>query len=122
MLVRKKSWGRLGAAIGVVALLVGGLVGVAAPAQAVVGDPQTIKVDSGNSYSVKWLSVGPGDYDLSSYLKFDDAKRGYSQSDCEESGIKRLAQYGNEFGQEGWFWKPTGKVTDGPKRWRANSP
>jgi len=32
--VRKKSWGRLGAAVGVVALLAGGLVGVAAPAQA----------------------------------------------------------------------------------------
>ena len=35
MLVRKRSWGRLGAAVGVVALLSGGLVGVAAPAQAV---------------------------------------------------------------------------------------
>ena len=34
MLVRKRFWGRLGAAIGVVALLAGGLVGVAAPAQA----------------------------------------------------------------------------------------
>ena len=32
--MRKKSWGRLGAAIGSVALLAGGLVGVAAPAQA----------------------------------------------------------------------------------------
>jgi hypothetical protein len=32
--VRKKSWGRLGAAVSVVALLAGGLVGVAAPAQA----------------------------------------------------------------------------------------
>ncbi|NKB92546.1 MAG: hypothetical protein GKR85_09800 [Candidatus Nanopelagicales bacterium] len=32
--MRKKSWGRLGAAVGVVALLAGGLVGVAAPAQA----------------------------------------------------------------------------------------
>ncbi|NKB92640.1 MAG: hypothetical protein GKR85_10285 [Candidatus Nanopelagicales bacterium] len=32
--MRKKSWGRLGAAIGVVTLLAGGLVGVAAPAQA----------------------------------------------------------------------------------------
>ena len=30
----KRSWGRLGAAVGVVALLAGGLVGVAAPAQA----------------------------------------------------------------------------------------
>ena len=34
MLVRKRSWGRLGAAIGAVALLAGGLVAVAAPAQA----------------------------------------------------------------------------------------
>ena len=33
--MRKKSWGRLGAAIGVVALLAGGLVGVAAPAQSI---------------------------------------------------------------------------------------
>ena len=33
--MRKRSWGRLGAAVGVVALLAGGLVGVAAPAQAV---------------------------------------------------------------------------------------
>ena len=32
--MRKRSWGRLGAAVGVVALLAGGLVGVAAPAQA----------------------------------------------------------------------------------------
>jgi len=35
VLVRKKSWGRLGAAVGSVALLAGGLVGVAAPAQGV---------------------------------------------------------------------------------------
>jgi len=34
VLVRKKPWGRLGAAVGSVALLAGGLVGVAAPAQA----------------------------------------------------------------------------------------
>ena len=32
--MRRRSWGRLGAAVGVVALLAGGLVGVAAPAQA----------------------------------------------------------------------------------------
>ncbi len=32
--MRKRSWGRLGAAVGAVALLVGGLVGVSAPAQA----------------------------------------------------------------------------------------
>ena len=32
--MRKKSWGRLGAAVGAVALLAGGLVGVAAPANA----------------------------------------------------------------------------------------
>ena len=38
--MRKKSWGRLGAAVGVVALLVGGLVGVAAPAQAEHVGPQ----------------------------------------------------------------------------------
>jgi len=32
--VRKRSWGRLGAAVGAVALLAGGLVGVAGSAQA----------------------------------------------------------------------------------------
>ena len=42
----KKSWGRLGAAVGVVALLTGGLVGVAAPAQAEHPQPMIEDVSS----------------------------------------------------------------------------
>ena len=40
--MRKRSWGRLGAAVGVVALLAGGLVGVAAPANAGHDDQKTV--------------------------------------------------------------------------------
>ena len=53
--MRKRSWGRLGAAVGSVALLSGGLVGVAAPAQAGHFSPPENSEDCGK------VGIAPGE-------------------------------------------------------------
>jgi hypothetical protein len=107
-----KFFKRLGAATGVVALLAGGLVGVAAPAQAKETSKATnVKVVSGNTYRVDWRASGSV-YELYSHLKYNDAQIGYSESDCAESGTKFL-EGSNQY-PAGSFWEATGKVTSGP--------
>ncbi len=72
--MRKKSWGRLGVAIGSVALLAGGLVGVAAPTQALT----TVEVEVGGTvYQVQDFGA------LTSGVYGSAPGGGYDYWDCQ---------------------------------------
>ncbi len=92
--MRKKSWGRLGAAVGVVALLAGGLVGVAAPAQA-----ETVTVEC-DSWGVGLTQQGAEKKALDG---FDNSTEGPS---CSEQGFENP--------------RITGSSSDGPQ-WSATA-
>ena len=80
MLVRKRSWGRLGAAVGVVALLAGGLVGVAAPAQA--SYHQNLVGSEPCGEQVYW------GYAEDLYVISDDDKK-RADAECKSQGLQR---------------------------------
>ena len=94
----KKTWGRVGAAISAVALLAGGLVGVAAPAQAVAPkNPYADKVKCGDDFETPLGNRTP------EYAP--PASKGVAL--CEPQGLA--------------FWKWTVLIPGdgGPERWAA---
>ena len=94
----KRSWGRLGAAVSAVALLAGGLVGVAAPAQAVAPkNPYADKVKCGDDFETPLGNRTP------EYAP--PASKGVAL--CEPLGLA--------------FWKWTVLIPGdgGPERWAA---
>ena len=92
----KRSWGRLGAAVSVVALLAGGLVGVAIPVQAWHGDDMTSEIRVETCY----LEGDPSD----PWGVTCEGSDGNDDDAFREACVSAMDQYlkGTGFRPEGW--------------------